>query len=207
MPTLANAAAKLKCRARSCGGVDLPALWLMTDESRLADPLAAVARLPRGSGVVLRHYGDKQRHVLAARLAPVCRRRGLTLVVAADWRLAARVGAAGIHLPEYLARLGLSAGARLWRSAKKTRLLTVAAHGFEGLHRAENVDASAAFLAPAFVTDSHLGRSGLGPRRFGQLVRAARLRVIALGGVNARSVAQMATSRCAGVAGIGFAAK
>jgi len=74
--------------------------------------------------VIFRHYGHKDRAMLATRLAALCRRRRLVFCVAGDWRLAARVGAAGLHLPEYLARQGAAAGARLWRKARR-RLLTV----------------------------------------------------------------------------------
>ena len=66
-------------------------LWLFTDMVRLPDPFAAVSRLPRGAGVVLRDDRD------ADRLARLCRARGLALVVAGDARLAARLGA-GLHL-------------------------------------------------------------------------------------------------------------
>src|SRR4051812_37093503 len=93
-PTLANTARKLK-RARCAG---LPAIWWMSDVAR-GDPRAAVMTLPRGSALVLRHYDAAGRQDLAQDLAVLCRRRGLALIVAGDWRLAARVKAAGVHLP------------------------------------------------------------------------------------------------------------
>ncbi len=201
MRTLANAASKLKRRGRNHR---LPALWLMTDPDRAPDPAAQVARLPRGAVVVLRHYGHPEKVSIARLLARLCRARGLILVVAGDWRLAAQVGASGIHLPEHMARHGLSAGGRLWRRAGR-RLLTIAAHGEVGLRRASALKASAAVLAPVFPTRSHQSQVALGPRRFGMITRTARVPVIALGGVNEKTMPALMTSGCAGIAGIGFA--
>lgn len=202
MRTLANAAKKLKRR-----GLDrhLPTFWLMTDTERMPDPAAAVARLPRGSAVILRHYDHPARGSLARRLAILCRARGVALLVAGDWRLAARVGADGIHLPEYMTRGGLAAGAKLWRGARR-RFLTVAAHNAVGLRGASALNASAALLAPVFPTKSHPDKTALGAQRFGMMTRAARIPVLALGGVNAKTMPSLVTSACVGIAGIGFAA-
>jgi thiamine-phosphate pyrophosphorylase len=202
MTTLANAALKLKRRARST----LPHVWLMTDEQRMADPETVLRTLPRGGAVILRHYGHQYRGALAARLAQLCRAHHLQLIVAGDWRLAARVNAAGLHLPDYMVRGGFGAGARLWWRARKG-MLTVAAHGVEGLRRARALRASAAVLAPVFATASHPGRAPLGSGKFGMLARAASVPVIALGGIGAHNIRALQTSGCAGVAGIGFAVK
>ena len=73
MGTLAEAAAGLKRAAGSA----LPALVLMTDEVRLADPVPAAGALPAGSAIVLRHYGVPGRAALARRLAAIAQARGL----------------------------------------------------------------------------------------------------------------------------------
>jgi thiamine-phosphate pyrophosphorylase len=170
----------------------LPALLLLTDEVRLPDPLAAAARLPRGAGVILRHYGAPDRAALAARLAALCRRRGLVLLVAEDWRLAAAVRADGVHLPE-----------RTQRRFRVRRgwLLTAAAHSAPALVRAARLGARAALLSPAFPTSSHPGRPALGPTRFARLAQAAPLPVYALGGVTAARARRLRAA--VGVAAIG----
>ena len=94
-PKLTNAAANLKRRAKTYSAQEVPAIWLMTDELRLPDPEAAMAALPRGAAVILRHYDAGDRAALAKRLALLCRQRGIALLIAGDWRLAAAVGAAG----------------------------------------------------------------------------------------------------------------
>lgn len=211
-PKLANAAANLKRRAqrRFAARVrHMPSVWLMTDEARLADPEAALAQLPRGAGLILRHYSDVNRLALANRLSTLCRRRGIALMIAGDWRLAATVSAAGIHLAEYAARSGPGAGGRLWlrrlHRRGQARLLTVTAHNATGLRRAEALQASAAVLAPVFVTASHPGRRPLGATRAAAMTGAVRIPVLALGGITAATVSRLRHGGYAGVAGISFA--
>ena len=118
MDTLANAAARLKATSRKRGRA-LPSLWLMTDALRLPDPLPAVRRLPRGAGVIVRHTEVKQRRRIGTLIAQICRQRGLTCVIAGDWRLAAALRTAGVHLSEAQARVGANAPARLWRRTRR----------------------------------------------------------------------------------------
>jgi thiamine-phosphate pyrophosphorylase len=193
---LANGRDKLKHR-------DLPVLWFLTDEARTGDAFGVLMSLPRGAGVIFRHYGAHDRAALARRLAKLSRTRGLVFLVADDWRLAAAIGAAGVHLPEHVAARGPASGARLWRRQRKT-LLTVAAHGSHGLARARALDADAALLAPVFPTQSHPDRVALGLVRAAALVRRARLPVLALGGASPDKLPHVGAAGFAGIAGIGF---
>jgi thiamine-phosphate pyrophosphorylase len=205
-PSLARIADRLnRCR---CGGGDagLPALILLTDARRLPDPLPALAGLPRGAAVILRHYGVAGRSGLARRLLAACRIRRLRLIIAADpaerpgalpGALAARTGAAGVHLPERL--LGR---AYLRRPG---RLITAAAHGPAGLRRACRAGAAAALLSPVFATQSHPGARPLGPNRFAAWARRAPLPVYALGGIDARTARRLGASGAVGLAGVDLA--
>ena len=103
----------------------LPALILMTDDERLADPLPTVETLPPNSAVILRHYGAPDREGLAVRLIALARRRGVRVLIAADAGLAVRVGADGLHLPEALAARGPGAWRAWWRPHW---LVTASAH-------------------------------------------------------------------------------
>jgi len=60
----------------------LPKLWLMTDERQGEALWEALAALPRGSGVVFRHYSlaSGARQALLARVRRVAARRSLLLV-------------------------------------------------------------------------------------------------------------------------------
>ena len=92
--TLTELATRLN--SRHPGGGKLPPILLLTDGVRLPDPLPAAATLPRGAGVILRHYDDPDRPALARELASLCRHRGLRLLIAGDGPLAAQAEAAGI---------------------------------------------------------------------------------------------------------------
>lgn len=174
----------------------LPALVLVTDEIRLADPVPAAYALPPGSAVLLRHYGDPDRAKLAEKLAEVCQRRGLKLWIAADTALAKTIGAHGLHLPEHL----------LWRPRPPipaSMIVATSAHSPMSLRRSHEIGADAALLAPVFPTASHPGQRALGPLQFAQWVRAAKLPVYALGGVTAENAGRLTESGAVGIAAIG----
>lgn len=179
----------------------LPDVWWMTDEARLRDPVPALARLPRGAAVILRHYAARDRERVAMRLAQACRRLGLPLLIAGAWRLAVAVRASGLHLPEYHA--APAPGARLWLK-RGSRILTIAAHGPRGLARARAIHADAALLSPIRATPSHPGGKVLGVTRAALMARAAG-RVIALGGMTPKHLRALKRRGFAGIAGIGFA--
>lgn len=179
-------------------------MWFLTDTARTPDITKAVAHLSRGSGVILRHYDAPNRVAIAQTLARLCRRRGLIFSVARDWTLAAHVQADGVHLPETFARAGLPPAGRLWRHRHKA-LLTVAAHGNAGVKLGWSLNASAALLSPILPTASHPDRLPLGLARAALMARAARVPVIALGGMKARLLAHVRRAGFAGVAGISFA--
>lgn len=175
-----------------------PALILITDRARAGDPLPAVRRLPRGACVLLRDYDHPDRAALARRLAAACRRRGLALLVAGDGELAARVGAAGLHLPEHDA-----GAARCWRRRFPGWWITAAAHSGPAVRRAAALGADAVLLAPAFATRSHPDARPLGPLRFAAITRDATVPIYALGGVGAQSARRLVGIGAAGLAAIG----
>ncbi len=197
--TLARRTDRYKPRTRRRA---LPPLILLTDSRRLPDPLPAAAQLARGNAVILRHYDAPDREALARRLAALCRRRGVLLLVAGDWRLAWRIGADGVHLPEGLARRG----PRSWGAGVPHRpgfLVTAAAHSPPAIRRAARAGADAVLLSPVFPTASHPGAKTLGTLRFARWCRMATVPVYALGGVSRDTAPRLAGSGVAGLAGIG----
>lgn len=150
----------------------LPQHWLMTDE-RMGESLwDALARLPRGSGVVFRHYGlaPAARRALFAKVAKVSRRRGLLLVRAGPERLGPEDGVHGQRGP----------GLRTWPAHSRREAIAAIRAGADLL-----------FVSPAFATRSHPGASALGRVRLGLLIRGLRVPVIALGGVDLRRAASL----------------
>ncbi|MFM7028923.1 MAG: thiamine phosphate synthase [Chakrabartia sp.] len=163
----------------------LPAIWLMTDE-RLGDGLLhAIAGLPRGAGIIFRHYATppKARRQLFEKVRRAARRSGHVLVLAGTPRHARGWRAAGAH-----------------GRAKGT--LTAPAHNLREVRAAERRGAKLAFVSPVFPTRSHPGAPVLGRVRFLDLVRQARCPVIALGGMTKARFARLKRGKIYGWAAI-----
>ena len=176
-------------------GLALPPLVLVTDETRVPDPLPAIRGLPKGCGVLFRHYGAAGRAALAASVAAACREAGLILLVAEDAAIARAVAAEGLHLPE---RAIASGAPPAWEG-----LLTAAAHSPDAVARAVAAGADAVFVSPVFPTRSHPDSPALGPEAFAAIVRGARCPVYALGGIDASSVDRLRETGAAGIAATG----
>lgn len=150
----------------------IPRLWLMTDP-RLGDGLwDALERLPRGSGVIFRHYPlpPAERRALFARIAKLARRRGLILLRAGTTPMR---GEAGTH------------------GRRGHGLITWPVHSRSEAIAAIRAGADALLVSPLFPTRSHPGAPVLGPVRFGLLVRGLSVPVIALGGMDARKARRL----------------
>lgn len=165
----------------------LPRLWLMTDERQGDGLFASIDRLPRGSGIVFRHYGlpEAERHLLFRRVRAMALRDRHLLLLAGPAETAKAWRADGSH--------GRGPGEGL-RSAP--------AHDLREIRAAERDDAALIFLSPVYPTRSHPGARALGPVRFGFLCRRTRLPVIALGGVDARRARGLRARGAYGWAGI-----
>jgi thiamine-phosphate pyrophosphorylase len=168
-----------------------------TDPTRVPDPAAVIARLPRGAGVVYRAFGAADAVAEGRRLTRLARRRGVLLLAGADAGLAAAIGADGVHLPERAATKARGV-ARL----RPGWIVTCAAHSAAAIVRARRSGADAVFVSPVFPSASPSAGRPLGPLRFARLVRGAGLPVYALGGVNAQTARRLAGSRTAGIAAV-----
>lgn len=173
----------------------LPSLWLFTDE-RVASTiiLAAVARLPRESGIMFRHYAtqEPERRALFTRIQKIAQRKGLMLLVG-DITGNTYSEADGIHIS-------------LRHSKKPKRhthkIFTASAHTVREIGHANRIGADLIFVSPVFPTRSHLRGRTLGPMRFATLARHAHMPVIALGGMNARRFQSITKLGCYGWAAI-----
>jgi len=176
----------------------IPRLWLVSDPVRLPDPRAAAARLPRGSGVLLRGAAPAMRRAMA-RLA---RAHGLVLLVGGDGR-AALAARAGLHMPDRAPcahRLPFLLARK--RGVPWARL-SLAVHGRAALARTRRLSADLGFVSPAFPTASHPGAPALGPLRWAALARALGRPGIALGGVGPGTAGRLPLTLARGFAAIG----
>ncbi len=153
----------------------LPRIWLVTDARNDAELDRTIARLPRGSGVIFRHY-----HLMpnerAARLAQVrrlCRRFAHRLEIAGQ----------GYGPP-----------------APHRTLAT--AHNLREIGRANRCGAQAVLISPVFPTRSHPGGPTLGRVRLLLHARRAQMPVIALGGMSVRRLSGLPVHGWAAIDGL-----
>jgi len=173
-------------------GRTLPRVWFMTDPKRTPHMERTIAALPRGWGVIYRHFGAPSRMETAKRIARLCRGR-LVFLVAADPGLALAVHADGVHWPE--------AKLRRVRPGNPRWIETASAHSRAALARAARLGVDAVILSPVFESASPSAGKPLGPLAFRLLARSAAVPVYALGGISART-APHAMSGAAGFAAI-----
>ena len=162
----------------------LPRLWLMTDP-RMGEGLwNAIERLPRGAGIVFRHYElpQAERCALFARLARVASRRGLVLVRAGTRPMR---GEQGAH-----------------NARRRTGILTRAVHSRRDLVAAARDRVDAVFVSPVFATRSHPGSQTTGTVRLGLMRGAISMPMIALGGMDSIKMRRLRGLRLHGWAGI-----
>ncbi len=171
----------------------LPALWLISDARNDAGLERALARLPRASGFIYRHYHlpDAERLARFRALRRIARARG-HVVILSDSALTARAwGADGIY------------GAPRSLTPRRTGLIHLAtAHSLGELGLAARLGANAALLSPVFPTRSHPDSAVLGAVRFRLLAGRARFRVIALGGMTPAHARALRWPRWAAIDGL-----
>jgi thiamine-phosphate pyrophosphorylase len=198
MSRLSRAATALgRAGGRGKPGSRLPALWLVTDPARLADPLAAARNLPRGAGLIYRAFGAADALVTAQALRRIAWRRGLVFLVGADPRLAADAGADGVHLPERDMRHAIQIRKRhpRWR-------ISAAAHSRGAILQGDRLGLDAMLVSAVFPSRSLSAVAALGPQRFAALIRGAHTPVIALGGVNNETAPRLVGTGAAGLAAV-----
>jgi thiamine-phosphate pyrophosphorylase len=179
------AAMRMAKPARARNGRPLPRAWFMTDPKRTPHPEAIAARLQRGFGVIFRHFGAADRYEVGARLARICRRRRLVLLVSADPDLARAIHADGVHWPE--ARL---AGAR---GRNVSWIETASAHSARAAARAVHLGIDAVIVSTIFRSASPTAGRPTGAWALRALARRSPRPIYGLGGINADNAARLST--------------
>ena len=142
----------------------------MTDERLGEALLSTVATLPRGSGIVFRHYSldQAERRAVLVKLSVIARRRRHVVVVAGQRLSVPRWWVAGFH------------GRGL---APRCAFHTAPVHSLREAIAAQRAGADLLFVSPIFATQSHPGAPVLGRVRFGLMIRSLQTPIIALGGM------------------------
>lgn len=165
----------------------IPTQWLITDE-RIGGALwDALERVPRGGGVIFRHYSldVDTRRALFLRVKRVTQRRRLMLIIAGTDYLGPQV--AGRHGRASTCSPGL-----------KSRPV----HNLQEVIAARRARADMILISPVFATRSHPGQPPLGLARATCLARQTAIPAIALGGIDQRKFRRLKRLGFHGWAGI-----
>ncbi|MEP0392820.1 MAG: thiamine phosphate synthase [Erythrobacter sp.] len=173
--------------------ISLPKIWAISDARNDALLEKTLARLPRESGFIYRHYhlDDPHRWQRFRALRRIAKAHDHTVILSDSALTAKEWGADGIY------------GAPRALYPKREGLLHLAAvHNLEEIGLANRLGADAVLLSPVFVTNSHPGGQTLGAARFHLLAQHSCVPVIALGGMNANRARTLRTDRWAAIDGL-----
>ncbi|MEP5381419.1 MAG: thiamine phosphate synthase [Erythrobacter sp.] len=152
----------------------------MTDRRNDAVLEKSIAGLPRGSGIIFRHYhlDEAARYTRFQTIRNYARRSDHLLILAGPPRLAHLWGADGVH-------------GRQWKRHQTAGLLHSApVHNAREILTAKHVGADLLFLSPTFATRSHPDQRPLGQLQLRRLIALCNKPVFLLGGMNARRFQQ-----------------
>ncbi len=167
----------------------LPQIWLISDARNDPALERVLARLPRGSGLIYRHYhlAPAERRARFEALARVARRFGHRVILSGTPRQARAWKADGAY----------GAAEKLARGPATLRLVTV--HSLREMARATRARADAVLLSPVYPTRSHPGAATLGPVRFHLLAARSAVPAIALGGMTRHRARHLLTRTWAAI--------
>jgi thiamine-phosphate pyrophosphorylase len=180
-----------------------PPLLLVTDRRQARHPLAEIVAAALAAGcrwISLREKDlpqDEQVPLLRTLLPPV-RQSSARLSLHGDALLAKLAGADGVHLPSgsdpFAARALLG----------PQKLIGVSIHTVTEAEAIDPAVVDYALAGPAFETPSKPGYGPeIGRKGLLEITRAARVPVLAIGGINTARVAEVLAAGCAGVAVMG----
>jgi thiamine-phosphate pyrophosphorylase len=180
-----------------------PPLLLVTDRRQARRPLPEIVGLALSAGcrwISLREKDlpEDEQVPLARSLLPLVRRHGARLMVHGEAALAKLAGADGVHLPS--GSDPTAARALIGRE----KLLGMSIHTVTEAEAIDPAVVDYALAGPAFETVSKPGYGPeIGRKGLAEIARAARVPLLAIGGINTLRIAEVIAAGCAGVAVMG----
>ncbi|MFZ0606868.1 MAG: thiamine phosphate synthase [Xanthobacteraceae bacterium] len=180
-----------------------PPLLLVTDRAQARRPLQELVAAALTGGcrwVSLREKDlpDDEQVVLARSLMAAARRHGARLMLHGEARLAQLAGVDGVHLQS-----GSDASAARSLLGHE-KLIGVSIHTVTEAEAIDLRSVDYALAGPAFETPSKPGYGPqIGRRGLADIARAARVPVLAIGGINTARLGEVMAAGCAGVAVMG----
>jgi thiamine-phosphate pyrophosphorylase len=180
-----------------------PPLLLVTDRRQARRPLpeivgAALAAGCRWISLREKDLPEDEQVPLARLLLPMVRRHGALLSIHGGAALAKLAGVDGVHLPS-----GADAAAARAELGRQ-KLVGVSIHTVTEAEAIDPAVVDYALAGPAFETVSKPGYGPeIGRKGLAEMARAARVPLLAIGGINTLRVAEVIAAGCAGVAVMG----
>jgi thiamine-phosphate pyrophosphorylase len=180
-----------------------PPLLLVTDRRQARHPLGEVVAAALTAGCRWVSVREKdlppdEQVLLARSLLPRAHANGAKLMLHGEARLAKDAGADGVHLPsgsDLAAARGLIGG---------DKILGVSIHTVTEAEAIDPACVNYVLAGPAFETASKPGYGPeIGRKGLAEITRAARVPVLAIGGINAARVGELIAAGAAGVAVMG----
>jgi thiamine-phosphate pyrophosphorylase len=181
----------------------VPPLLLVTDRRQARRPLpdviaAAFAAGCRWVSVREKDLPPDEQILLARSLLPLAHARGAKLMLHGEVSLARNAGADGVHLPS--GSDVVSARALIGRD----KILGVSIHTVPEAEAIDPAQVDYVLAGPAFETASKPGYGPeIGRRGLAEVARAARVPVLAIGGINAARLGELVAAGAAGAAVMG----
>jgi thiamine-phosphate pyrophosphorylase len=180
-----------------------PPLLLVTDRRQARRPILEIAGAALGAGcrwISLREKDlpEDEQVPLARMLLPAIRRYGARLSIHSGAALAKLAGVDGVHLPS-----GADAAAARAELGPQ-KFIGVSIHTVTEAQAIDPTVVDYALAGPAFETVSKPGYGPeIGRKCLAEMARAARVPLLAIGGINTLRVAEVIAAGCAGVAVMG----
>jgi thiamine-phosphate pyrophosphorylase len=180
-----------------------PPLLVVTDRRQARRALSEIVGAALGAGCRWISLREKdlphdEQVTLARLLLPMIRRHGARLSIHGEAALAKLAGVDGVHLPS----ASDAVAARAEIGPKK--LIGVSIHTVTEAEAIDPAVVDYVLAGPAFETVSKPGYGPeIGRKGLAEMARAARVPLLAIGGINTLRVAEVIAAGCAGVAVMG----
>jgi len=149
--------------------------------------------------VIFREYDlkSKEREILAQELLAICREQNHKFLIGKNLQLARKLRADGAHFSDR-DHLPLQIFNR--QNWPRKFIFSFACHNFLSVLKSQQLKADMIFVSPIFATKSHPNVAPLGLRELSKIIRASKIPIFALGGVDEKNINSL---RKLGVAGFG----
>ena len=167
----------------------LPNLWLFTDSLKTLKPIELSKRLPKKSGLVIRHYNSKNKTIILKDILHIKKRRMFTVLISGKYKRGLNID--GNHSPQWASPVN-----------NDNKITSMSFHHAKNLRKSINLKADIIFISPVFPSTSHKNKQCLGVIKLGLMARLFKKHVIALGGINNKNITRLRSLPISGCAGI-----